>query len=189
MQDYEIAARDLRAMLGQLGLTVECEFVPFSVSRNAGESSPSLNWRARVLLNGKPASGLESVDYMQGCGHCPASKAGTKRFPAKADLSRAIALECETGKRAMMSTNLGRPYATSAPIAAPDAGAIIAALCLDSDVLNYASFDDWADSFGYDRDSRKAEATYRACRATALSLRAAVGDASLAKLHALANQL
>lgn len=191
MQDYEIAARDLRALIGQIGLTVECTFLPFSQSRNAGEKSPSLNWRARVMLNGKPVSGLESVDYMQGCGHAPASKAGPRRFFDKADLSRAISLECETGRRAKPGYGkppyMGRDAGDIIP--APDACDIIAALCRDSDVLNYASFDQWADEFGFDADSRKAEAMYRACLATALAMRAAIGDDKLAELQNLANQL
>lgn len=188
LKDYEIAARDFAAMLADMGVTVECSFVPFSASRNKDEPRPSLNWRCRVLRNGKAVTGLESVDYGQGSGHCPAYKAGAKRYPVKADLQRAIAIECETGRRAMPSMSRG-PYATSATISAPTAADIISALCRDADVLDYARFEDWASDLGFDPDSRKGEAIYRQCLAYGLALRAAIGNDKLQALRELANEM
>lgn len=46
----------------------------------------------------------------------------------------------------------------------PTAASVI--YCLISDALSVesaTSFEDWADNLGYDRDSRKAEKTYKAC--------------------------
>ena len=46
----------------------------------------------------------------------------------------------------------------------PTAASVI--YCLISDALSVEaadSFEDWADSLGYDKDSRKAEKTYKAC--------------------------
>lgn len=189
LADYEIAARDFGALCADLALTVRCKFVPFSASRNVGEARPSLNWRCTVTRDGKPIRGLESVDYMQGNGHCPASKAGLKRYPIKADLQRAIALECETGHRAAPSHIGSTPYRTSAKVAPPTAVDVISSLCRDSDVIDYSSFEDWAADFGFDPDSRKGEAIYRACLAHALALRAAIGEDNLAKLRDLAGQM
>ena len=130
MQDYETAARDFAALIDALGLSVHCYFVPFSQSRNAGEKSPSLNWCCSVMRQGRPIAGLGAVDYMQGSGHTPASKAGAKRFPVRADLQRAIALECERGKRAGLASLSGQAvYATAAAISPPTAADVIAALC------------------------------------------------------------
>ena len=42
---------------------------------------------------------------------------------------------------------------------------------MDSDVLNYDCFEDWADCMGMDTDSRKAEDIYNACMKIALKLR------------------
>lgn len=59
-------------------------------------------------------------------------------------------------------------------ITAPDAPTLADVLhCVVSecDVVNYATFEDWAECFGYDTDSRKAEAIYRGCLATYTQLR------------------
>ena len=51
--------------------------------------------------------------------------------------------------------------------------------CLASDasgVDNAQSFEDWANEYGYDTDSRKAEATYRACEKQAQELKALLGQ-------------
>lgn len=189
MQDYETAALTFAAKCEALGLSVACTFVPFSLSRNAKEAQPSLNWKCSVMRNGKAITGLSAVDYMQGSGHCPASKAGAKRFPIKPDLRRAVALECESGKRAGMMMAGGRPYQTAGNIAHPTAVDVISALCMDSDVIDYARFEDWADCFGYDADSRSAEKTYRACLEIALALRAAIGETELQALQEIAREL
>lgn len=192
MQDYEIAARDLAAMIADLGLAVSCQFVPFSASRNAKEASPSLNWRCTVTRNDKPVQGLESVDYMQGSGHCPASKARKTEsdsfWPLRFDQlqRKAVASECETGRAHRIAN--GHTIAGKA-LSPPTATNIIAALCCDAGVLDYAVFEDWAADLGMDPDSRKGEAMYRACLASALALRAAVGDEKLGALRDLANQL
>lgn len=47
---------------------------------------------------------------------------------------------------------------------APTIEDIFTSLGNDADVRNYSSFDEWAESLGYDPDSRKAEAVYRACQ-------------------------
>ena len=58
----------------------------------------------------------------------------------------------------------------------PDKLDVINSLVMDASVLNSSSFEDWADEFGYDRDSRKAETIYRACLDIALKLRNAIGE-------------
>lgn len=56
-------------------------------------------------------------------------------------------------------------------------------LVSDADVLDCSTFEEWADNLGYDKDSRKAEATYRECLALALKLRNGLGEAALAELR------
>jgi hypothetical protein len=53
----------------------------------------------------------------------------------------------------------------------PTLDEVLNALVMDcSSVRNGETFDDWAGDFGYDTDSRKAEATYRACVETSRAL-------------------
>jgi len=188
MKDYERAAADLAALAASLGLSMKCQFVPFSASRNAAEKWQSLNWRCTIERNGKPVTGLESVDYGQGTAYTPAHKAGANRFPVKADLARAIALECEKGRRAKPGMG-GQPYESRDPIAPPALVDVLSSLCRDSDVLDYVNFEQWAPDLGFDPDSRKGEAIYKACLAHALALRAAVGEEKLAAMRALACEM
>ena len=52
-------------------------------------------------------------------------------------------------------------------------------LVTDSDVLNYGSFEEWADNFGYEEDSRKAEAVYKSCLEIAVKLQSGLGAVNL----------
>lgn len=47
------------------------------------------------------------------------------------------------------------------------------------------TFEDWCDGYGYDPDSRKAEATYRECAATGRALRMALGSGVIDELREL----
>jgi hypothetical protein len=43
----------------------------------------------------------------------------------------------------------------------------------------------WADTYGYDKDSRSGEKIYRACLEIGLKLRAMIGDQNITKLRDL----
>lgn len=190
MQDYEIAALEMGKLAAALGLAIECEFVPFSRSRNAGEASPSLNWRCSVTRSGKPVIGLEAIDYMQGSGYCPAHKKGKAHWSGNSHyMARAVASECETGKISEVRRWRADEFTPGKPIAPPPLVDVLSSLCRDSDALEYARFEDWADDLGFDPDSRKGEAIYRQCLALALALRAATGDDNLQKLRSFANEM
>ena len=98
------------------------------------------------------------------------------------------AAECESGFPMAIDQwgrgpeNVFKPIPKSAPIM-PDAIDVLYSLTMDSSVLEYATFEDWASEYGYDADSRSAESTYRACLEIALKLRAAIGDAGLETLR------
>lgn len=149
-----------------LQLSIKSTFIPFSRSRNKGEKSPSLNWSVTLEKNGKP---VLTTDYMAGCAHVP----GYNQMDRSVDHAEMIRNACETGKT-------GR-YDTRKKIE-PKAVDVIYSLVMDSDVLNYSSFEDWASNFGYDVDSRSAEKTYRACLEIALAFRSAVGESGLTML-------
>jgi hypothetical protein len=64
----------------------------------------------------------------------------------------------------------------------PDTLDVLYSLHMESDVLNYATFADWAETYGYYSDSRSAESTYRACLEIALAWRAGLGESGMARL-------
>ena len=52
---------------------------------------------------------------------------------------------------------------------------------VDSEVLEYSSFEQWANVFGYNEDSREAEKVYNVCLATALKFNQ-IGAAAIGEL-------
>jgi hypothetical protein len=186
---HEIARERVNMLAAELGLEIACQFVPFSQSRNAkpraGSDKPwrSLNWR--VTLSAKGREGL-TLDYSQGEGYAPASKGN--RFPDKWSKAAAVAVEIETGRKAKPDFG-GKPYPGREPIPAPDIADILHCVAMDSGVLDYATFEDWASEYGYETDSRSAESTYRECLAHALAFRAMIGDAKLQELIEAANEM
>ncbi len=195
----------ITATMAALGLTISAEFVPFSQSRNAkpredGKVWRSLNWRVTLLKwpthsdgNGKP---ILTTDYGAGEAHCPAHKNPQRFAPGQGSANvdkrandQRIIWECEHGMRAghCSDSAVGNGWHVSAmkPVRKiePDACDVIASLVMDSDVLDAGTFEEWAGDLGYDADSRKAEATYRACLEIALKLRNGIGEAGLQRLR------
>jgi hypothetical protein len=189
MTDTATPAARVLAFAEAHALTMTAAFVPYSQSRNAkpgkdGKPWLSLNWRITLSREGRP---FLETDYAAGSGHAPASKASASKLRA-APYSETVArqklieAECERG-RPMTWLFAGRdePAPNGAAIL-PDLADVLYSLSSGADVLNSASFEDWAGEFGYDVDSRSAEATYRACLEIALKLRGALGDSGLSAL-------
>ncbi len=154
--------------IAKLGLTVTSEFIPFSQSRNAKEKHKSLNWK--VTLN-KDSRAILTTDYSAGSGHAPSYKQSDNTV----NRAKQVEYECETGRNAN--------YGARDKNITPNATDVIASLVMDSSVLDESSFEDWASSLGYETDSRKAEAIYRACLDIALKLRNGIGESGLSELR------
>jgi hypothetical protein len=62
--------------------------------------------------------------------------------------------------------------------AEPDAVTVLSSLLMDASSVENAgaSFEDWANEYGYDPDSRKAEKIFRACIDQTVRLREFLGD-------------
>lgn len=166
---------EILAAMNALKLTIATEFVPFSKSRHATPAKGEkpwrcLNWRVTLKHDGRD---VVTTDYSAGEGHCPGSKD-----------PRLVDLEIHTGLPAYWPPGQRHPRTRpdGKPIL-PDPCDVIASLALDSDVIDAGGFESWAEEFGYDTDSRKAEATYRACLELALKLRSALGDDGLRTLR------
>lgn len=183
MDDYSKIDEGLAAA----GLSMTAVFVPQSHSRHAisadkrsggygGKGEPCINWRCTVLLNGR---GLWTGDYSQGIGHV--GKEGQAWIlreygPATCIGGHAAYMElCETQKIAGRDQGL---------ITAPLLRDVFYNILQDGDA--YAmSFEEWADNYGYDTDSRKAEATYRECAAIGRALNAGLSPEAVDGLREL----
>lgn len=185
-----MAREELAAVISDLGLVVESVFVPWSRSRSYDAaiakdvSKKNLNWRvslARVAPEGATKRYILTTDYSAGIAHTPyykKHKEGTLRWSLHNEPM--YEYEVEHGKEAIRVP--GR-IVDRAPIL-PDPIDVIWSLTQDADVfLNARSFEDWASDLGYDTDSRKAEAVYRACLDIALKLRNGIGEDGLRRLQ------
>ena len=168
------------AAMEALGLTVAAVFVPWSASRNAKETSRSLNWRVTVQRNGRD---VLTTDYMAGLAHAPAYSAPERTHGGPRSMMRAKALEIETETGFRALPLFANDFRASRDAINPDAVDVIWALSRDCDVLDAGGFEQWAHEYGYDADSRAAEAIYRACLDIALKLRGAIGEAGLEALR------
>jgi hypothetical protein len=171
---------DPAATIERLGLTVASTFVPFSQSRNAKKKHKSLNWRVTLQKDGRD---IITTDYSAGIAHCPAYKASVRRLGERDSIMRheAIAQECEGGRA--VSVGEGTGFIFKHQDILPSACDVIYSLLADADVLNEFSYEDWAANTGYNPDSRKGEALYRAYLEIALKLRNGIGKAALAELR------
>ena len=165
-----------QALCDELGLTIKSEFVPWSQSRNFEQDLPTskknLNWRVTLMLGERE---VITTDYSAGIAHCP-SYLQSARWTL--DYDATIEHEVETGKRA-------RPTGSgifNGKVIVPDRIGVIWSLLMDSDVIDYSNFEDWADSVGFDSDSRKAEAIYKACLEIGLKMRNGIDHNSMVKL-------
>ncbi len=183
MTTEQTPAERILSACNDLGLTLRTDFVPFSKSRNAANEHRSLNWRVTLERNGRD---VLATDFSAGMAHCPAYKLSVRVAGGAHSLMRATAIEIETetGKRARSTSLSASGFMATSERIHPEAADIISSLVLDASVLDAGGFESWADEYGYDSDSRKAEAMYRAMLDDALKLRAAIGEAGLETLRA-----
>lgn len=71
----------------------------------------------------------------------------------------------------------------------PDLVDVLGCLLSDASALDHSSFEDWANEFGYDTDSRKAARTYNACVQTGVELREILGIDRFNTLRDLGSRL
>jgi len=185
MSDYSKIDEGLSAA----GLSMTAVFVPQSRSRYAisadkrsggygGRGEPCINWRCTVSLNGRE---LWAGDYAQGIGHVSKPVAAWIRRecgPSNCIAGHGAYAElCEKQK----INRFGFP---AKAITAPLLRDVFYSILQDGEA--YAmSFEEWAAEYGFDTDSRKAEATYRECAAIGRALNAELSAEALDRLREL----
>lgn len=106
MTSYKGGTQNAALILEELGCTLTCLFIPWSLSRSAKEKNPSLNWNCTLSRGGHSYS----FSYTKGLAHCHAYR-NPVRFPGgKKDeyaTKEAIRRECETGHRSPPSDSGG----------------------------------------------------------------------------------
>jgi hypothetical protein len=163
------------------GIEYSAEFVPFSKSRNAKPapkiSELTINWRVTLTCNGRAFT----CDYSQGIGHLPEN--------CRISFNGRVTIELNENIRGAVEHGCV-PFAGSyvlkgRQLQPPACGDVLESLALDASALDAGDFESWARDFGYDKDSRAAEAIYRTCLDQALKLRACIGGPALDELRAI----
>ncbi len=183
-----------QTFIDTLGLEYSAQFVPQSLSRNAGEKQPSLNWRVTIARTRNLSERVNSraviaTDYMQGIAHVPHYRHAFGSITmAEADYRRAQHAAAETGKAPGVPYSKWRAHSVwdmwSKPVPPPTLADVLNSLLLDASGTE-ESFEDWCSNYGCDTDSRKAETTYRACCDTARQLRQMFTSTERATLETL----
>lgn len=139
---------DLSTLIDQYDIKILSDYIPMD-----SDEEPRLKWKVGLYVM---KDRVLDVEYTAGMAHAPS-------YPAACAVE-----ECRTGLRAG-STEFKKRYIK------PDARDVIRSVMLDSSALDYGCFEDWARDYGYDTDSRAAEAIYRLCLQRAVMLRASLG--------------
>jgi hypothetical protein len=176
MTDQELAIQET---LDKMGIHFNAKFVPYTQTEAGKERHPeknrlpSLNWKVDVYHGDMCI--MRDVPYMMGAGNAPIMKRLKKNFAAynlTVDEESQLWMECETG--------ITR-HGTRGKIE-PNLVDFVWCLVMETDVLNYFSFEDWAPDMGYDVDSRSAEKIYRKVLEQALAFRNGIGQENLDQL-------
>lgn len=177
--------------LSEFALEYKAEFIPQSKSRNSAEKRATLNWRITI----KRGSQVLTTDYTQGIAHCPDYQHFENEGGHKEQWYKRVAETGRYTKKRLKLPNgntdwwgmLNSPFFGSSlkALPVPPLRDVLYSLVRDSDVLDYPTYEEWANNFGFDEDSRKAEATYRACLEIALKMRGIFGESGLEELREL----
>lgn len=166
-------------------ITMETKFIPYSKTKGAKPypklSDLTLNWEVTILVNGRP---ILTTDYMMGVGHAPSYKQGV----IKDIQSDCVYRECETGYAHRISWGWTEPVLMRNKPITPRLSDVLYSITLDSAALDYSGFNEWADTYGYDQDSRKAFDIYNVCLSNGLKFRNGLGQKCFTQLQQLMSE-
>lgn len=165
-------------------LNVTFEHVPSTYDPRDKESFQGIKWRATL----QTPRGSFSTDYTQGIGHIPKAWGLVSEYGRGFSISQLEALRATLAKgRRHIIGNSGHMIPTKEPIPTPDPLDVLGCLFSDASATD-STFEDWCGDLGYDTDSRKALATYEACRQTGLDLLRVLGAEHFEQLRDALNE-
>lgn len=177
------------ARLSALGLAMAAEFVPASTFKDDEWKRGAVNFNITIYRdtgNAGRVVPLYSGPYAYGVGNLPNY---SQHYATKLCGEPILTAALERGVwpvDGLKGFDGGRtPSHKTMKVPAPSLRDVLYSLLNDASAIDLPDFETWASEYGYDADSRSAEATYRACLDTGLKLRAALGDSVLAELREL----
>jgi hypothetical protein len=158
-------------VIGELGISADFEFVPHNYAIT--EKYPQVNWK--VILSRKERT--MAIEYHQGCGHIKLPDKIFGIHPKSLLRWGAIIQVCNIGKA---KSTMGAVVYTQPPPSVID---VLYSLILESDVLDYPTYEGWALETGYSPDSRNGESVYNLCRQQTWALLQLVGYEGIKRLR------
>ena len=156
----------IRQFLQELGIAYQAEFISMQQPK---EKHPQLHWRITLQ---RGVYGMQ-CEYRQGVAHVENYKQHHATSYDQRLAEQCYRLTCETGKLYRANASIGSVViGIQKP---PDVIDVVHSLVLDADVLNTVGFEDWAQNYGYDTDSRKAEKIWQQCLAQTRDLLPVIG--------------
>jgi hypothetical protein len=159
--------------LTQLGFTLTHD-IPAGLVQDGW---PCISYNVALHFKGKPV--LETP-YRMGVGHVDITKAAPDAMFmnwSQDEQSMIYTWQRNRGaqfKDKQRQANIAEKLARKQGVE-PELADVLQSLLMDGQAFfNAQSFEDWADDFGYDKDSRQAEAIYRQCDAIGRKLSAAL---------------
>lgn len=138
-----------------------------------------IGYTVRLMNDGKE---VLTTDYRLGIGHVELPKMNPRGWSETEIYCLEAWRKGRNVKDKALQTQIACKLAKAQRVM-PKCDDVIYSLLMDSEAIDYPTFEQWCDCVGYDKDSRKAESIYRACLETGLKLRSALGDKALADLR------
>lgn len=148
------------------GLHYKAVFVPFSESRHASSDWKSINWKVTL----SKGSHSLTTDYGQGIAHLPGYYEIPIHLRNKIIIDDEVSRAVESGKWRRWVNSNGGYFGREAKIPAPTLTDVLAALLMESDVLDCTGFESWCENNGFHSDSRSVERIYEQCLKNSLAL-------------------
>lgn len=136
--------------------------IPSEVNKKEIHRS-QVKWKVKISNQGREIE----TDYSTGIGHLEKTRNGYLKENCIANV--------EALEKALRSGDSGYSNTIRYKIKKPPLDDVVYCLVSDSDALMYDTFEEWADSTGYDADSRSAEKIYNACRKIGSDLKKVFG--------------
>lgn len=166
LPDYTLAAREAVKLLSDTNISMEIVSAVAKIKRaedKDGRDWPHVeftvefvNTKTKMRQEFTYSYGLGLIDWKKAAKH-PAYR--NSEYLVEKMALHSYCLNDETQvKAANLCLALFRLKAHG------DAASIFAAICREGEDAANQTFDDWADTYGYDKDSRKAEAIYQECQ-------------------------
>jgi len=182
------SAPSLASLAESLGLAITCSAPSGGVDKSQGKDGkpwPHIAYTVTLTRNDKP---VWSGPFKLGIGHVkmPAKmKGGGYNYAEAKDLCGG---ECPKDFQEMEAKMAG--VLAIRQKVSPDLPTVLSSLISDGQPdFDSQSFEDWAGDYGYDTDSRSAEAAYNACVAIGRQLRRAFTTPELEQLREAASEL